>query len=61
MAPSGGRRPGAGRPRKRASDRKSRIVFSCLTPAQYRALDAEARRRGLTMREIVRERLEGKP
>jgi len=53
--PPGGKRLGAGRPRKRASERRSVVVNVRLTPAEFRVARKIADQRKIQVPDVLRE------
>lgn len=51
----GGKRPGAGRPRKPAAERRSHVVNVRLTPPEYRAARRIAIERDVEIPDVLRE------
>jgi hypothetical protein len=51
----GGKRPGAGRPRKPAAERRSVVVNVRLTPPEYRAACKIAEARKIAIPDVLRE------
>lgn len=52
---AGGRRPGAGRPRKPASERRSIVVNVRLTPPEFRVAREIAGKRNVDVPDVLRE------